>query len=66
MNHRKLTPADKEKLASIGYNREGYESSTKVTVVDERGSRQVEHFDGRVDAEVRPKVVKLTARKTGD
>jgi hypothetical protein len=56
---------DLEKMRSIGYNRPGYKTSTKKTIKDARGSNQVEHFDGRMDAEIRPKAVriKLTAKE---
>lgn len=52
---------DLEKYRSIGYNREGYKTSTRKTIKDVRGSNQVEHFDGRVDAEVRPEAVRVKA-----
>lgn len=50
---------DLNKYRSIGNLSEGYKRSTRTTIKDDRGSRQVEHFDGRVDAEVRPQVVKI-------
>lgn len=53
-------------MASIGYNREGYKTSTQTTVKDRKGSKQVEHFDGRVDAQVNVKAVSLKAHKQGD
>ena len=54
---------DKDKARSIKQNRSGYKTSTKTTIKDERGSSMTEHFDGRVDAEVRPApvVVESTA-----
>jgi hypothetical protein len=66
MKHRKLSKEDRQKMASVGYNRPGYKTSTKTTVKDSRGSNQVEHFDGRIDAEIKPKIVKLSTRKQGD
>lgn len=54
---------DLEKYRSIGFNRPGYKTKTKTTIKDERGSKQVEHFDGRVDAEVRPKSVRVATNR---
>lgn len=65
MEHRKLTDEDRERMASVGYNRPGYKTSTQTTVKDARGSKQVEHFDGRVDAEVRPRITKIGTRQQG-
>ncbi len=56
----KLTKAELEKMRSVTYNRSGYKTSSEKTVVDARGSNQVEHYDGRVDAEVRPASIKVT------
>lgn len=53
---------DLEKLRSIGHLSSGYKKSTRETVKDARGSKQVEHFDGRVDAEIRPRSVKVKAK----
>lgn len=58
----KLTEKDKERLRSVGYNREGYKTSKKRIVKDSRGSSQTEHFDGRVDAEIRPAPLKVTSK----
>ena len=54
-----MTKIDKEKAASIRQNRSGYKTSSKTTIKDERGSSMTEHFDGRVDAEVRPAAVEI-------
>lgn len=43
---------DLEKYRSVGSLRSGYKKSARTTVKDGRGSRQVEHFDGRVDAHI--------------
>ena len=60
----KLTKKDLARLRSVSQNKEGYKTSTQ-TVAKGHGT-QTEHFDGRVDVEVRPKAVKLMTRKTGD
>ena len=57
----KLTKKELEKMRSVSYNRSGYKTSSKKTIVDARGSNQVEHFDGRLDAEIRPAAIPLTA-----
>lgn len=50
-------PVDLDKLRSIGSLRSGFKRSKKV----ERRSdgEQVYHWDGRVDAHIRPKAVRL-------
>lgn len=65
MRHKKLTAEDREKMASIGYQTPGIKESTRTTIKDERGSKQVEHFDGRVDAIIKPAAVKLTSHTQG-
>jgi hypothetical protein len=57
----KSEKVDLDKLRSVGTLRSGYKDSTKTTIKDSRGSKQVEHFDGRVDAVVRPKPVRIGA-----
>jgi len=61
-----MSKIDKDKYQSIGYNRTGYKTSTKTEIKDDRGSKQVEHFDGRVDAEVRPKIVRIGSKFKGE
>jgi hypothetical protein len=59
---------DKDKYASIGSLRPGYKRSKKKwrTDGDFSGGFQTSHWDGRLDANIRPKRVKLTAGTHGD
>ena len=50
---------DLDKMRSVGTLRSGYKNATRTYIKDQRGSKQVEHFDGRVDTEIRPKAVRI-------
>ena len=53
-------PIDLDKYRSIGALRPGYKKSTNTKQrVD---GKEVEHWDGRQDAHIRPKAVKLQAK----
>jgi hypothetical protein len=44
------------------YLKEGYKKSTRTNIKDRRGSREVEHWSGRQDAEIRPSPARGTAK----
>jgi hypothetical protein len=65
---KKFTQEDRDRMASVGINREGYKNSTQTTRLGttRRDGTRTEHFSGQVDVNVTPERVRLRARMTGD
>ena len=57
---------DLEKLRSVGVLRPGFKKSKRRIMKDRRGSTQTEHWDGRVDAHVKPRSIKIESTKQGE